>query len=321
MVAVSVVIPTRARAPLLARCLAALAEQDFPECDYEIVVVGDGDDPRTRATTETAAAATAARVSYLALPEARGPAAARNVGWRAAQARVIAFTDDDTVPDRDWLREGVRAFFSGVMGVWGRVIVPLSPAPSDYQREVARLANAEGATANCFYRREALIAVGGFDERFTAAWREDSDLYFRVLRRCGAVVHAPAAVVTHPARAAGWGVSLAQQRKSLFNALLYKKHPVLYRSRIQARPPYLYYGIVAALACATGAALHGLSGAAAVSAALWLLLTVALFLRRLSGTSRRRAHLMEMLLTSALIPPLSVFWRVRGAWRFRTPFL
>lgn len=111
------------------------------------------------------------------MPETRGPGAARNVGWRAAQAQVIAFTDDDTVPGRDWLREGLGAFSPGAMGVWGRVIVLLSAAPSDYQREIARLANAEGATANCFYRRETLIAVSGFDERFTAAWREDSDLY------------------------------------------------------------------------------------------------------------------------------------------------
>lgn len=48
MVSVSVVIPTRARAPLLARCLAALAVQSLAAHDYEIIVVGDGDDARTR---------------------------------------------------------------------------------------------------------------------------------------------------------------------------------------------------------------------------------------------------------------------------------
>ena len=47
---------------------------------------------------------------------------------------------------------------------------------------------AEFVTANCFCRREVLEAVGGFDERFTAAWREDSDLHFRLLDTGGTIV-------------------------------------------------------------------------------------------------------------------------------------
>src|SRR5207244_12953942 len=62
-----------------------------------------------------------------------------------------------------------------------------------------------------------------------------------------AFVDAPDAVVVHPLRPASWGVSLRQQRKSMFNALLYKKHPRLYREKIQAAPPWHYYGIVGAL--------------------------------------------------------------------------
>ena len=43
--------------------------------------------------------------------------------------------------------------------------------------------------------------------------------------------------------------------------------------------------------------------------------------RRLRPTSRDPAHVLEMLATSAAIPFLSVYWRVRGAWHFRTPVL
>ena len=132
------------------------------------------------------------------------------------------------------------------MGVCGRIIVPLPPAPTDYERDAAGLETAEFATANCFYRREALEAVGGFDERFTAAWREDTDLFFALLER-GDRARAPEAVVIHPVRPARWGISIRQQRKSMFNALLFKKHPALYRERIQASPPLHYYGIVGAL--------------------------------------------------------------------------
>ena len=64
----------------------------------------------------------------------------------------------------------------------GRVIVPLPTCrPTDYERDAAGLAKAEFVTANCFCRRSVLAAIGGFDARFTAAWREDSDLQFTLL--------------------------------------------------------------------------------------------------------------------------------------------
>ena len=78
------------------------------------------------------------------------------------------------------------------------------------------------------------------DERFSAAWREDSDLHFTLLLHGGQIDRVPSALVVHPVRPARWGVSLNQQRKSLFNALLYKKHPRLYRQRIRPWPPWDY---------------------------------------------------------------------------------
>ena len=211
--------------------------------------------------------------------------------------------------------------YSGPAAAWGRLRMPLPPVSTDYERNEAGLEGAEFVTANCFVRRDVLEAVGGFDERFTLAWREDSDLYFTLLERGFRVVHVPGAVVVHPVRPAPWGVSLRQQRKSLFNALLYKKHPALYRQKVRASPPWNYYASTAALALAPGAALAGAPEALAVTLAVWLVLTGSFAWRRLRGTSRRLSHVAEMLVTSALIPPLSVFWRLRGAARFRTLFL
>ncbi len=250
----------------------------------------------------------------------RGPAAARNAGWRAAGGEVIAFTDDDCVPEPGWLSAGVAALADGAVGASGRIVMPLPAVPTDYERNAAGLTRGEFVTANCFYRREALAAVGGFDERFTMAWREDSDLFFTLLERGGRLVFAPNAVVVHPVRPAHWGVSLGQQRKSLFNALLYKKHPTLYRQRIQRAPPWAYYGTVGAGLVAIGGAVGGrrvgLGGAW-----LWLALTGRFCAKRLRGTSRAPRHVAEMVLTSALIPPLAVSWRLRGAVKFRVLFL
>jgi cytochrome c oxidase assembly factor CtaG len=53
---------------------------------------------------------------------------------------------------------------------------------------------------------------------------------------------------------------------------------------------------------------------------LWLLFTAVFCLRRLRGTAKTASHIAEMVVTSALIPPLAVFWRVAGAIRFRVRF-
>jgi len=52
-----------------------------------------------------------------------------------------------------------------------------------------------------------------------------------------------------------------------------------------------------------------------------MFLTVRFCLQRLDQTSRERRHVAEMLVTSVLIPPLSIFWRIRGAIKFRVFFL
>ena len=251
-----------------------------------------------------------------------GPAHARNVGWRAARGGIIAFTDDDCLPAPRWLRAGLAAMVTsgGVDGAYGRIVVPLPDDPTDYDRDAAGLERAEFATANCFYARRALEEVDGFDERFTSAWREDSDVFLALLERGRRLGFAHEALVVHPVRPAEWGVSIKQQRKSMFNALLYKKHPALYRERVQASPPWVYYAIVGALLGAAIAAVFSLGWLFLVMLGAWALLTASFCARRLRGTSRAPGHVAEMIVTSMLIPPLAVYWRLRGAVRFRVMF-
>lgn len=287
MPAVTVVVPTCGRPGLLARCLAALETQTLARDTYEVLVVDDS----------------AAR---------SGPAAARNRGWRRARAGIVAFTDDDTEPRPDWLEQGLRAM-AGADAAAGRIVMPIPEPPTDYERDAQGLERSEFVTANCFVRREVLERIGGFDEGFRMAWREDSDLHFRLLR-CGArIARAPLAVVVHPVRPAPWGVSLRQQRKVMFDALLFKKHRELYRSRIRAGARWDYYATVGALAAAVLGFTPGF--------VLWAILTGRFFVHRMRGASRRPAHVLEMLVTSMLIPPLAVFWRLAGMLRYRVAFL
>jgi hypothetical protein len=85
-------------------------------------------------------------------------------------------------------------------------------------------------------------------------------------------------------------------------------------------PRWDHYLAVAALLLALGALLAGSTGVAALAGLGWLALTARLCLRRLRGTAKTASHIAEMIVTSALIPPLAVFWRLAGAIRYRVRF-
>jgi glycosyltransferase involved in cell wall biosynthesis len=324
-VKISVVVPTYKRPDMLERCLGALVTQDFARHQYEIIVADDGPDEAVLAlvTRWATAARGAPDIRYVAVTDTQGPAGARNKGWRVAHGEVIAFTDDDTVPHPDWLSEGWRAMAQGVVAAAGQVIVP-RPAgvPTDYERDIMRMEEAEFVTANCFVRRGALEAIGGFDERFTSAWREDSDLQFTLLKLHGRVARAHDAVVKHPVRPVPhWTYGLRQHRKIVFDALLYKKHPELYRERIRHGPPWRYYAIIAGFSTMVAGIAMRSPWLAVGGLLLWAVLTVAFVMQRLEGTSRSPEHVAEMVATSIAIPFVAVYWRLVGAWRYRVLFL
>jgi len=321
-VVVSVVIPTYRRDQLLARCLSAVAAQDLPPECYEIIVSDNAASPETERLVQRWVRPEGPSVRYIPASDSPGPAAARNQGWRAARGTIIAFTDDDCIPASSWLRMGLSGFNDGIAGVWGQVIVPIPEGdPTDYELDAANLERAEFVNANCFYQRDILEAVGGFDEQFETAWREDSDLFFRLLESGSRLSRVSEAVVVHPPRQASWGISLVQQRKSMFNALLYKKHPGLYRERIQSNPPWRYYLSVGCLATGVAGLAFGVPVLIVAGLCLWTVVTLRFCAMRLARTSHSASHVLEMLVTSALIPPLAVFWRLRGALRFRVWFL
>src|SRR5690606_5701624 len=110
---ISVVVPSYRRIALLDRCLSALVAQDLPGSQFEIIVVHDGPSEACRRLAQQ----WRRRIGPQKGPgfafheqSHRGPAAARNVGWRAACAEIVAFTDDDTEPDSRWLSSALEGF-------------------------------------------------------------------------------------------------------------------------------------------------------------------------------------------------------------------
>jgi hypothetical protein len=113
-----------------------------------------------------------------------------------------------------------------------------------------------------------------------------------------------------------WGISLKQQRKGVFDPLLYRKHALLYRRHI-ARLPIIYYAALASLFLAAIGMAAGVWWLVVGGLGLWMMITALFTYKRLRNTSHRPSHVVEMLVTSSLIPILSIYWRIRGAWRYR----
>jgi histidinol-phosphate phosphatase family protein len=229
-----------------------------------VLVVDDRPDQRSPLRLD-AGPVLAPLLSLLPGP-ARGPAAARNVGWQSAGTPWVVFVDDDVLPPPGWpalLVSDLAAAAADVGGSQGRVEVPL-PAqrrPTDWERCTAGLATAQWATADMAYRRDALAAVGGFDERFRRAYREDADLAVRV-RAAGWRLTRGRRWVSHPPRPASRWASVAAQAGNADDVLMRRLHGHRWRELADAPPGRLRRHVTV-----TAAGLVGLAGAAGAAGA------------------------------------------------------
>ena len=313
---ISVVIPTYNRQALLLECLQALQRQNLGKCDFEVIVVHDG--PYLNNDLSELSGRDFGYRLYLKHTDVKkGPAAARNLGWLHARHALVAFTDDDCLPDEGWLTQLLAAYnLEDKIAFSGQTKVPLPTQPSDFERNTAGLETAEFITANCACTKQALTEVGGFDERFGLAWREDSDLEFKLIQSEIPIRKISTALVVHPVRAATWGISLKEQKKGLYDVLLFKKYPQLYREKAH-NPIWNYYLVISLTLLMVGSAIAGSELFTKICALLLLFLLGSFFYKRIKTTRKSAGHITEMLITSMLIPFLSVFWRGYGMLKYK----
>lgn len=318
---ISVVIPTYKRPLLLMRCINALLHQDYSTSNFEIIVISDGEDDATREVIDSAGFKRFPVIRYYELPRRSGPAAARNLGWVLAQAELVAFTDDDCIPAPTWLAALWSAYVHAEavdVAFAGSTEVPIMHnIPTYYERHIYERASGEFIAANCAATRSALQRVNGFDERFRMAWREDSDLQFRFILQQIPIIKVAGALVRHPVRKVPWGVSLTDERKRMFNALLYKKHPDLYREKIETDTPWDHFSIVFFLLVLFAGFVMAHPVTIFTGLAGWLVLSLWFAARRLRSTSHSWDHISEMMFTSAVLPVISIFWKLYGSLKFR----
>jgi glycosyltransferase involved in cell wall biosynthesis len=274
---VSVVVATRNRAARVRRLLDDLAalKGGLPA---EVVIVDDGSTDDT-ARTVTEFAEHHPSVQLVGVDRSRGPAHARNLGWRQATSRYVAFTDDDCRPSPGWLAALVAGHTDGADVVQGPTLA--DPAEYDARTALSHWIMVEEPsfrfeTCNISYRRDLLEQLGGFDEGFGtsrggAPYGEDADLGWRATDQGAKFVFTPDAVVVHDVVSDGFPRFLARRLRRGSMPYFVSKHPG-YRRLLPrpwlwsaAHPPALLalLGLLAAIALLTaGWPLVGLTVAA-----------------------------------------------------------
>lgn len=211
----TVVVPTYSRPAGLARLLVALRGQVDAPGRWNVVVVNNS--PSSDAQAVCGLPAFASLDLRVVDETTAGAGAARNRGIEESDGRVVAFLDDDVVPDERWLGTIVRRVTDDVAGAGGPVVLDPTVAIPRWigdglrsylaahdlgDRQPRPLRDSEFVlSANAAFRREVLIEVGGFDTRLGprpggALFNDDVDLVARV-RAAGEVWWEPGACVVH----------------------------------------------------------------------------------------------------------------------------
>ncbi len=208
MLLISVIVPTYNRKSDLACCLNALENQGLSKVDYEVIVVDDGSNDGTSAFLKDFQSNTLLQFSFY-IQHNSGPALARNLGIKHAKAELIAFTDDDCVPQEQWLKDLICAFpkDKSCAAIGGIVKRKNNSIISQYIDEYIPYKHIENkgivyilCTANAVFKKSVLTELKGFNPMFTWPGGEDSELSFRINSAGYHMLSINSAIVLHKHR-------------------------------------------------------------------------------------------------------------------------
>lgn len=211
----SVVIPTRDRQHTLEKALNAYLTQTALSGSFEILVIDDGSsDGTAQLVAAFRESSNSLDVRYFRQAR-RGPAAARNLGIRQAAGDVVLFSDDDVIPGRSLVSEHLAWHQKhpessiAVLGyvTWAPELEP-TPFMKWYGERGPLFAYGEFAgrteldfrffySCNVSLKVEFLRTNGMFDEEFTSAAFEDTELGYRLTQRGMRILYNPAAIGYH----------------------------------------------------------------------------------------------------------------------------
>lgn len=201
----SVIIPTRHRNDLLAQCLDRLRPgvQTLSYEMYEVIVSDDGVD----STAELMIQEYYPWVNWMA-GSRKGPAANRNNGAQFAKGEWLIFTDDDCIPDVQWLEAYSRAMNGTALALEG-TIHPLGNPNQDLAECPVNLTGGYFWSANIAIQKKLFKEINGFDQNYPLAAHEDQDLKLR-LEGYTEIFFVSNAKVFHPVRISNLRESLSR---------------------------------------------------------------------------------------------------------------
>ncbi len=195
---IAVVVPAYNAGGTIDECIGSLLKLDYPRGLLDLVFVDDG------SADDTAPRIAAHPEFRLLRQEHKGPAAARNLGYRSSAADVVVFTDADCVVPPDWLARLAKELESA--DVVGGGLAPASLDTAAERFEQARRERLYGSarrfvdalpSCNLAFKRCVLDEVGGFDEDYRWASAEDYDLCRRVKAKGHRILYEPSLTVVH----------------------------------------------------------------------------------------------------------------------------
>jgi glycosyltransferase involved in cell wall biosynthesis len=202
---VSVIIPVFNDLKRLQICLIALENQTYPQNCYETIAVDNGSNESIESAIEQFKQA---RLAYCSVP---GSYAARNRGIALAKGDILAFTDADCIPARDWIETGVKRLLStpncglvaGKIKIFFKnrdrpTAVELYDSVTFFNQKQYIEEQKYGATANLFTYRSVFDRVGLFNSQLKSGG--DKEWGQRVFARGYSLVYADETRVAHPAR-------------------------------------------------------------------------------------------------------------------------
>ncbi len=180
----SIIIPAHNAGSTLKQCLDSVRASTVP---VEVVVVDDGSTDDTECIARQAEAN--GPLKFIRYEQNRGPAAARNIGARAAHGDILFFLDADIVMPRDTAERILREFEQepapdALFGSYQKDTAPqnfVSVYKNLLHHYTHQISSAEAATFCGGYgavRREIFCALGGFDETYFAL--EDIEFGYRL---------------------------------------------------------------------------------------------------------------------------------------------
>jgi glycosyltransferase involved in cell wall biosynthesis len=228
---VAVVVPTRDRPDRLRALLRSLRAQTLPREEWALIVVDDGSGPETANVLDAERARGELALMVRRHERPQGPGATRNTGWRAAEARAVAFIDDDCEAAPGWLESALQAHEALPDAIVQGRTLP-NPGEEDRHGLFSRTLRIEHLgpnyeSCNILYPRELLEELGGFEDFGLAPGGEDTDLAWRALQRGRPGVFAPAALVFHAVERLGPVGSLRVAARWTETIRVFARHPGL----------------------------------------------------------------------------------------------